>query len=205
MYSPWRSIAGCVRPQALARTAVVFVLSLGAVTGVWAQEMAVPVEVQLQLFARILPFDRQLRERVGDEIVVGVVYQRRLRASLNAMNAVSAALDGELRIADLPVRHVPLDAGDGAKLTTAIATHDVDVLYICPLRAIDFGVLTAASRAHGVLTYTGVPDYVAEGVAVGIGTRAGRPLIMINLEAARAEGAEFSSELLKLVHVVGGW
>ena len=48
-----------------------------------------------------------------------------------------------------------------------------------------------------------MPEYVEEGIAVGIGLRNMRPLILINLEAARAEGAAFSSQLLSLARIVG--
>ena len=52
-------------------------------------------------------------------------------------------------------------------------------------------------------TITGVPEYVDQGLAVGIGIRRDRPLIIVNLEQARAEGAAFSSQLLALARIVG--
>ena len=50
---------------------------------------------------------------------------------------------------------------------------------------------------------TGVPEYVDQGVAVGVGIRKDRPLIIVNLEQARAEGSVFSSQLLALARIVG--
>jgi hypothetical protein len=47
-----------------------------------------------------------------------------------------------------------------------------------------------------------VPDYVGAGCAVGIGTEGEKPLIIINLPAAKAEGADFSSQLLQLAKVI---
>lgn len=52
------------------------------------------------------------------------------------------------------------------------------------------------------MTFTGVPKYVEQGIAVGIGIQDRKPKIHINLSASKAEGAEFSSQLLKLAEIV---
>ena len=48
-----------------------------------------------------------------------------------------------------------------------------------------------------------MPEYVEAGVSVGIGIRRDRPLIIVNLAQARAEGTAFSSQLLALARIVG--
>ena len=62
--------------------------------------------------------------------------------------------------------------------------------------------ITNLSRDKKILTLTGVPDYVDSGLTVGIGTKGRKPRIIINLLAAKAEGADFSSGLLNLAKVV---
>ena len=62
--------------------------------------------------------------------------------------------------------------------------------------------ITGVSRAKKVITLTSVPDYVESGLAVGIGVKGGKPRIIINLPAAKAEGANFSSQLLRLAKVI---
>lgn len=180
---------------------VAVLLAIGASTTV-AQEMALPPETQVSLLTRVLPFDRQFRARVGDELVIGVIYQRRYRESLNASSAVEEALNGHTRIDGLPVRVVRIELTDVALLSESIETSDIDVLYVAPLRAQSLARITAITRTLRVLTFTGVPTYVDDGVAVGVTIRGQRPQILINLEAATAEGAHFSSELLKLARIV---
>ena len=58
------------------------------------------------------------------------------------------------------------------------------------------------SRREKIITLTGVPEYVNMGLAVGIDIRENRPQIVINMSAAKAEGADFSSQLLKLSKIV---
>jgi hypothetical protein len=62
--------------------------------------------------------------------------------------------------------------------------------------------IVAISRAHRITTLTGVPGFVEKGIALGLALRAERPLILVHLVAARAEGADLDSQLLKLARVL---
>ena len=100
------------------------------------------------------------------------------------------------------IRAVPVDLDSQPDLEAALAGSKVDLMYIAPLRAMNLKVITALSRAKKVLTLTGVPDYAEKGVAVGVGLKGESPEIIINLPAAREEGSDFSSSLLKLARVI---
>ncbi len=167
-----------------------------------AQDIEVPMSIQVALLSKILSFDRNL-ERQDGAIVVGVVYQRRVRASVLAKESVISLVGRETRATGgVPIRCLPIDLTDVASLDSAIVENDIDVLYITPLRAVNLQSITAISRKRGVLTSTGVTEYVPKGVAVGFGAEQERPRILVNLPAAKAEGADLSSGLLKLVQLI---
>lgn len=165
-------------------------------------QMPIPVDIQWALFTKILQFDRNLPERVGDEIVIGIVFQERYRNSLTVKNNLLQAASSDSLIRNIGVRYVPIKLSPGVDFKSVIMDGDIDVLYITPLRAFDLKIITDVSRAEDLLTLTGVPEYVAKGITVGIGQRANKPLIIINKEAAKAEGVDFSSRLLKLAKVI---
>ena len=48
-----------------------------------------------------------------------------------------------------------------------------------------------------------MPGYVEAGLSVGLDIERDRPQIVVNLEASRAEGADFGAQLLKLARVLG--
>lgn len=167
-----------------------------------AQEMPVPVAIQIPLFLKVLSFDRQLHARAGAEIVLGVVYQRGNRASVNAKDEVMLALNAVRDSVDgLPVRATAIDL-DKEALAGALTKYRVTVMYVAPLRAIDIATVAAAARAAHVTTMTGVPDYIGRGLAVSVRLRGDRPKLLVNLAAARLEGADLSAELLKLAVVI---
>lgn len=171
---------------------------------VYSQEMEVPIDVQFPLFMKILTFDRNLKERVGDEIVLGIVYQDKFRKSLNIKDRFENYLkkSSNNKILDIPLRHVSINLGSLSKLRENLAEEKVDILYITPLRAVSVESLVSICRSAGVTSITGVPAYCESGIAVSIGSKGDSPFIIINLPGALAEGIDFSSRLLKLAKVI---
>jgi hypothetical protein len=187
---------------------LVFILVIGLLLPLGAapspEEMEIPVETQVPLFLKILTFDRNLKKRVGDEIVLGIVYQEKFRTSLNVKNEVEQYLKGsiETRIDDIPFRWVCIPLSSVRDLKTTLGKTRVDIVYISPLRAVDVESLAAITRSLGIASMTGVPEYCRLGIAISIGSKGGSPVININLSAAQAEGIDFSSRLLKLAKVI---
>ena len=170
--------------------------------GLPAQEMVVSVETQVSLFTRILAFDRNLTERVGHEIVIGVAYEPQLQASVDARDALLRLLPNGVKIEGIRLRAVAIATDNVNELRTGIQQNAIDIIYVAPLQTLSLDAITSICRDLGVVTYTGIPEYVSAGVAVGIAMSQRRLEILINLPAAIAVGAEFSSELLKLARLV---
>lgn len=177
----------------LRRGLTVLIVALACSSTAAQQRVAAPASVQLALFEKIWTMDRAFsRPRV---VTIGIVYQRLNRASFNAKEQIlEAGRDSKsIRFVLIDLENANLEA---SKLT------GVQVLYFTPLRSIDLRELLARTRAQGIRTITGVPEYVEIGVAVGITVERDRPRIIINREASRAEGSDFSSQLLKLARVI---
>jgi hypothetical protein len=170
-----------------------------------AQEVAVPVAIQVPILVKILNFDRNLPGRAGDRLVVGVLFQSRYRTSANVADEVCRTLQvlpaGALGALGISCVAIDLDASSA--LDSALKRNRVQVLYVSPLRAVSLGDVTVVSRAAGITTLTGVPRYVETGLAIGLDMKGERPEIVINLAASRAEGADLTAHLLKLARVVG--
>jgi hypothetical protein len=167
-----------------------------------AQDMDVPMRVQMPILLKVISFDRQLHSRAQRGVIVGVLMQRGNRASVIAhdqaveiLTAPGTAVDG------IPVRVVTFDL-DRQSLQAVFANTTLTHLYVTPLRAVDIGELASEARTAHVTTMTGVPEHLGRGLSIGVGLRGGRPRILVNVDASRAEGAELSAELLKLAELV---
>ena len=106
------------------------------------------------------------------------------------------------QIAGVPFRCVPIDWDGSKDIADALKRERIQILYVAPLRSVSIEMLAAAARAGGIHTWTGIPEYVERGLAVGIGLRGERPLVLVNLTAARAEGSDLSSQLLSIARVI---
>ena len=169
-----------------------------------AQEVAVPVDLQVPLLVKVLGFDRKLTAAPDAELVIGVLFQAKFRSSLNVADEVREAVKRLPSgvIAGRRIRSVAIDLDGTPNLGMALARLRVGVLYVAPLRAVDLRDVMTTCRDAGVTTVTGVPDYVETGLSIGIGSRGERPEIVINLAASRAEGADLNAQLLKLARVI---
>jgi hypothetical protein len=167
------------------------------------QEMQVPAELQARLFVKILSYDRNLEARAGKDVTVGILVQRRYRASLESAEQMAAAIRALPRPSASESRlHPVLVDAELEGLAERLEKAEVEVLYVTPLRAMSAAEVAKLTRPRAIRTLTGVPAYVREGLCVGVAVRDDRPEIIVNLPASRAEGAELSSQLLNLARVI---
>jgi hypothetical protein len=182
---------------------LIILLISATTTSLLSQEMAVPVGVQHTLLMKVLAFDRALQARCGDEIIIGVLYQSKYRPSLLAKDELMSIAEASMqKINNIVVRWRPIDISETGDLRASLTKHHVDILYVAPVRSVDIDVITSVCRASHILTLTGVSEFVEAGLAVGIGIKGKRPQIEINLAAAKAVGADFTSQLLKVAKIV---
>ena len=157
--------------------------------------MPVPVDVQVPILLKVLAFDRHTVEAREKPLVVGVLYQSGFRLSSSVRDEVMEALSrsGPGGPGNRTLKLVAIDAEKNDDLAEPLARREVNVLYVTPLRAFDLGRVVSATRRTGALSVTGVPEYVEAGLSIGIELRQDRPRILVNLEAARAEGADLTA------------
>lgn len=165
------------------------------------EETCVPFDLQAKLLLKILTFDRNLEKRADSAVVVGIVYKPGSEESEKARSEFSKALEkySGKRVKGFPLSHISLKYLSWSDLAAKMKTYNVSVLYVTPGDSVYLRGVIKASRAESVLTATGITKYVEKGVSIGIGLKGNNPQISVNLASAKAEGANFSSQLLKLV------
>lgn len=167
--------------------------------------MTVPVTKQIDYFLKVLTFDRLLPRHDAVNVTIAVLFQEDFALSVETRNEFARACKAynNLQVANIPLCIVYIKWQGFADLEAALLDGgEICALYVTPLRGVSIPKVRNMCRRHQVTTLTGVPEYVQAGLAVGIGMASERPKILINLAAARAEGADFSSQLLKLSTVM---
>jgi hypothetical protein len=165
--------------------------------------MSVPLVIQVQLMARIFSFDRAMAERVKDGLTVGILYQERYRTSANTAEEVEDLLaQTEWPLAGTAtVVRIPWE--NRADAERVLREHHVRILYVTPLRSVDVHTVSEVCATLRIPAFTGVSEYVDEGIPLGVARRGGKAAILVNLPAARRAGADLSSQLLHIAEVTG--
>jgi len=170
-----------------------------------AEKMPLSPDLQVLLILRALLYDRHFESRAGDEFTIGIVYAPNDPDSVRAADELSSAL---FRFKGIPARRLPVryflvEYTTPEGLERSIATRQLDMLYVAPGSARNIGGITKVSHSRGVTTTTGVPDYVRNGVSLGIGvSQDNRPQIFVNQPCSRLEGIEFDASLLRIATVI---
>ncbi len=186
------------------RPARLSLLSLGLLAAVGAPlhaQRALAPDVVGGVLMKVLSYDRALGRNGSGEVVVGIVFDAANPESQRARELVGGAMRNITTLAGRGVRVVELEA-TAALQPEALEAQQLSAIYITPgldrhLRAL----VAAAARSH-VTTLGETNDYARNGVAVAVENTGGRPSLLINLPAAREEGADLQSSLLRLATVI---
>lgn len=194
--------------SAVARVAFAVTLAFSSARGAHAE----PSDAEAQASARrvlialrVLAYDKALEERTPDEVATVVLLARNADASHVARARWQAgfALLPKVKVGGRPVRVVAIDFEGARSLDTLVAALAPTAMIVMSDLAADVPAIRAASRAHHVLTIADREELVRAGLAVGLVAGHEHDEIVIDVDAARAEGVRFGAGLLQLARIVG--
>ncbi|NQV13837.1 YfiR family protein [bacterium] len=169
-----------------------------------SQEIKLPVELQYILVQKILTFERNLRSNTNATLNIAIIYQSNYRTSLNIMNEfVEQNKIHQLKVQGRPIRIIPLELDNFAEMEKELNRQKVEIAYIAPLRAVNVETIIAVLNSNNILSMSGVQTYIDQNVSVTFSEKGGKPEIIINIGVCKLIGADFSSQLLKMVTVKG--
>lgn len=158
---------------------------------------AEPVQPRQVLAAvRAFAYDRRLSDRVGAEVQLGIVHLEGARRPAEQIAEVFASL-GSLTLFERPVRVTLLD-------TRAFLAdpRKVDVVLLAPDCGERVPEIAARAAESGVLAAGFAMSDVERGAILAVVDGGERLRLVIDLEASRAAGALFGSQLLQLAEIV---
>jgi hypothetical protein len=168
------------------------------------KQLPVPPKIQIPILLKVLTYDRNFEKKVGDKLVIGILYDSQDDDSKKVKGEVSDALDSlsEMTVKGISFFYVEIEYNLEDSLRNLVKSNQIDVLYIAPGGIWSLKSIVQISQEYKILTITGAPDYVKKGISVGIGLKEKKPEIWINLSSAKAEGSDFPANLLKLCKII---
>lgn len=187
--------------RGLAGVLAVLLSTMAAVTALGSTE--VPPELSAVLLLKVLNYDRSVALRSPAVVTLGVL---KSPADTDAYcTRMLAALQDSARkvtVAGKSVRVVSLVFASLGDLDAQLAREQVVGLYVCSQLDNQVSVLSSITRRRRILSIGGSDAAVRNGLGVAIVSRDQKPAIVVNLAAARAEGADLDAALLRVSEVL---
>jgi hypothetical protein len=190
----WR---GLWRAALLALLATLAVVRTSA-----AEDVAVPVNLQADLLAKVIEYDRSFPARAGERAQVLIVMKGGNPDSARVASAMQTALGRRDQIAGLPHDEQIVAYITPTDLAAACRERNIAVIYFGP----GFGenevvAIRAVLDGVDVLSVASVPQYVEQGIVLGFDLISGRPKLLFNLTQAKKQHVAIRGEALKLMKV----
>jgi hypothetical protein len=166
-----------------------------------AQLVAVPIELQAELLAKVAPYDRNMAARAGDRMQIMLVTSESDAESSRFATRMQMALAAVGPIGGLPHDERIAPFTSAADLVQQCRARHVAILILAPGLGDRVPAIRDALDGADILTVASVPDYVQQGVVLGFDVVSGKPKLLVHLTQARRQHVELRAEVLKLVRV----
>jgi hypothetical protein len=166
-----------------------------------ADELTVPIALQVNLLDRVVRFERSYAGRGDAPALVVVVTKADEAASVRAAALASAAIG---QIGSLGARRASVATQTfSSPAALRSASRDAAIVYLMPgFSRADVTAIAATFAESNVLTVGASNADAENGAALGFELEGSKPRIIVNLRQARAQRLDFSAQFLRLARVI---
>jgi hypothetical protein len=180
---------------------VFYVCLLRSPLRLYAEEVTVPLSMQVQLLTLVADYDKGFAERARGKTKI-VLLTSKSPDSARALTQVQAALAQIGQIGGQPHEESTVVFESGTALTVLCRTSGVSIVFLMPGLQSEVAEIKRSLDGLNVLSVASIGSYVHQGIVLGFDVVSGKPKLLINLAQAHAQRVSFRSELLKMVRVV---
>ena len=182
-------------------SAVTTMVLAGLIAAAPGDRLAVPLELQAELLAKVVRYDRNFVHRVGDRARVLVVYAPDSPESERVARMLTSALQAQRSIGGVAHEEELVPFVNVTKLAALARERKAALVVFAPGLAVHASALATAFDGFDGLTVSTTPDGVREGLVLGFDLVSGRPRMLLNLTQSRRQHADFRAEVLQLMTV----
>ena len=173
----------------------------GLIAAAPGDRLAVPLELQAELLAKVVRYDRNFAPRVGAKARVLVVYAPDAPESERVARLLTSALQAQQSIGGVAHEEELVPFVNAAKLAALARERKAALVVFAPGLAVHASAVATAFDGFDGLTVSTTPDGVREGLVLGFDLVSGRPRMLLNLTQSRRQHADFRAEVLQLMTV----
>lgn len=191
-------------PLAYKRSSLVLLAGVGIALApaAWGSEMAVPLQLQVELSKKILEYVDVPPFRSVDRVRIGIVVKADRPDSVRAGGDLKIAFDRSTSIAGHDHEQSILEWSGPNRLVEETERRRLTVLYFTPGLDVEVAAVARALVGKPLLRIAAVDSLVQAGAILGFDLVSGHPKMLCNLRQAKAQGVVLKAAVLKLMRIV---
>jgi hypothetical protein len=166
-----------------------------------ADDQLVPIQLEAQLFAKVLAYDRNFPDRAGQMARVLLVAKKDHADSVRVASQMQSALSSLAQIGGVPHEEIVVTFGGAAALANLVRASAAAAVFFGPGFDDDVVAIKQALDGHDVLTAGSVPEYVPHGIVLGFDIVSGSPKLLVHLTQAKRQHVALRAELLRMARI----
>jgi hypothetical protein len=161
-------------------------------------------ELESLILIKCIYHDRAFPARVGNSINIAVIFKHNHPESEKMADEITTAFNKQVKkiFRSKPARAMKRPFTEVSKLQQLLKKENTDYLYVCTGMEPYIPALSQISQSAKILTFSSQRSYLKKGLSLGVFIVGNNPKIFINLPSAKAEGANFGADLLRLFHLI---
>jgi hypothetical protein len=168
-----------------------------------AQDVTVPISLQMDLLLKVASYDRNLKSRARDKVRVLVLIKRDDAESARSAAQALKVLSESETLEGLPVEASSTTYVDATTLARMTSDNNLAILYVTPgFVEAEIEAIARALDGVSVLSAGALAKYTFRGLVLGFDLAGGKPKLLVHLERAKRQRVELSSSVLKLMRVI---
>ncbi|MCP5062510.1 MAG: DUF4154 domain-containing protein [Ignavibacteriae bacterium] len=157
----------------------------------------------MKLIPKVLSLDKNFSSRKEDQFNLAVLYSSVQRNSSEIKDEIKEKLKkNNMFVKTTKVIITFIDLVKTINIEEYLKENKIDVVYITPLRGVDINSIANICKEEKALTVTGVLDFMENEISVSFDIKDKKLQIIINNDAAKLEGTNFSSRLLRIAKII---
>lgn len=166
-----------------------------------AEDAVVPLKLQASLLAKVAKYDKHMADRAGGALRVLIVKLAGNGESERAAQQLERHLDDLTDIGGFQREVSILQYQTASALAATIRDRKIAIVYLTPGFGSALDDVTHALDGIDVLSVSAVPSHVERGIVLGFDLESSKPILLVNLAAAKRQNVAFDPKVLKLMKV----
>ena len=168
----------------------------------FAEDISVPVALQMELLDRLLWYERGLQKSPKVPLTVLIVSRAKDNESVRAAGQLAAQLARMKSLGGRELAQQRLVYESPEQLKRVVAEQRTYLVYFAPGFEDVLPKIAEQLRGTRVLTVSALGGDVERGAVLAFELASSKPRVVLNLSRARAQQLDFSAQLLRVARVV---